>query len=102
MIKDLRNSINRLTESEAKTILLHTLMRIEMIQESNESQKQMIADLFSWCNEILRLNRRNVKREYKTVHIVCGESPAGSLRVGLERGQLTLSSSIKTTLSKRL
>ncbi len=26
-----------------------------------------------------------VEREYEAVHIVCGESPAGSLRVGLGR-----------------
>lgn len=30
-------------------------------------------------------NNRNIEREFKAVHIVCGESPAGSLRVGLGR-----------------
>lgn len=30
-------------------------------------------------------NNRNIEREYNAVHIVCGESPAGSLRVGLGR-----------------
>ena len=30
-------------------------------------------------------NNRNIEREYNAVHLVCGESPAGSLRVGLGR-----------------
>lgn len=30
-------------------------------------------------------NNRNIEREYNTVHLVCGESPAGYLRVGLGR-----------------
>lgn len=87
MIKELRSFINQLSESEAKTILLQTMVRLKMIQESNESQKQMIDDLYSWNNEIVKFhqNKRTVEREYSTVHIVCGESPAGSLRVGLER-----------------
>lgn len=87
MIKDLRNSINQLSESEAKTVLLQTMIRLKMIQESNEPPEQMIDDLHSWYKKILTLpqNNRNFEREYKAVHIVCGESPAGSLRVSLGR-----------------
>ncbi|MEC1759800.1 DUF1835 domain-containing protein [Schinkia azotoformans] len=87
MIKDLRRFVNQLSEREAKKILLQTMIRLEMIQESNELPKQMIDDLHSWYKGILTLSRnnRNVEIEYKAVHIVCGESPAGSLRVGLGR-----------------
>lgn len=87
MIKDLRSSINQLSESEAKTILLQTMIRLALIQESKEPPQQMIDDLHSWYKGILTFseNNRKVEREYKAVHIVCGESPAGSLRVGLGR-----------------
>lgn len=87
LIKDLRRLIKHLSEREAKTILLQTMIRLEMIQESKEPPQQMIDDLHSWYKEIITLpqNNRNVEREYKAVHIVCGESPAGSLRVSLGR-----------------
>lgn len=85
MIKELRSFINQLSESEAKTVLLQTMVRLNLIQESKESAKQMIDDLYSWHNKIIKFhkNKGNIEREYKAVHIVCGESPAGSLRVGL-------------------
>lgn len=87
MTTDLRIFINQLSEKEAKTILLQTMLNLEMIQESKEPPQQMIDDLHAWHKGILTFseNNRKVEREYKEVHIACGESPAGSLRVGLGR-----------------
>ncbi|MGA9226761.1 MAG: DUF1835 domain-containing protein, partial [Mesobacillus sp.] len=85
MIEDLRRSIQQLSENDAKSILLQTMIRVKMIRESNESPGQMIEDLLSWCNEIedSLQNDQVVERDYKTVHLVCGESAAGSLRFTL-------------------
>jgi len=82
MIEDLRRSIRRLSENDAKSILLQTMLRVKMIQESNEAPGQMIEDLSCWYHEIESIlqNDTVVERDYKTVHLVCGESPAGSLR----------------------
>ncbi|WP_243355478.1 DUF1835 domain-containing protein [Bacillus litorisediminis] len=85
MIKDLRNSVNQLTESEAKSVLLHLIIRLKMVHESNESPKEMIDDLYVTYNKFLKItqHKKTMVREYKAVHIVCGESSAGSLRGGL-------------------
>lgn len=82
MIEDLRRSIQQLDEDDAKSILLQTMLRLKMIQESNEAPGQMIEDLSSWYTDIETIlqNDTVVEREYTTVHLVCGESPAGSLR----------------------
>lgn len=86
MVEDLRSAIQQLSESEAKSILLQMLIRLNMIQESHESPKKMIDDLLSWSQEIFQ-HTNAIEREYSTVHLVCGESPAGSLRVGLGSDQ---------------
>ncbi|KRG11897.1 DUF1835 domain-containing protein [Lederbergia galactosidilytica] len=87
MNENLRNSINQLSESEAKSILLQTMLRLKKIPESNESQRQMIKDLHVWWNlKFAQSSKKCTEMEYKTVHIVCGESTTGSLKFGLEHG----------------
>lgn len=82
MIEDLRRSILHLSENDAKSLLVQTMLRLKMVQESNEDTGQVIEDLSSWYQEIETIlqNDTVVEREYKTVHLVCGESAAGSLR----------------------
>ncbi|MEH7444247.1 DUF1835 domain-containing protein [Bacillus sp. JJ1122] len=82
MIEDLRRSIRHLSENDAKSLLLQTMLRLKMVQETNEDPGQIIEDLSSWYNEMETIlqNDQVVERDYKTVHLVCGESAAGSLR----------------------
>lgn len=82
MIEELRQSIRQLPENDAKSILLQTMIRIKMIQEAEEGHVKMIEDLSSWYQDIETIlqNNKGIEREYTTVHLVCGESPAGSLR----------------------
>lgn len=82
MIEDLRRSIRQLSENDAKSLLVQTMLRLKMVQESKEDAGQIIEDLSSWYHEI-EANLQNdqvAERDYKTIHLVCGESPAGSLR----------------------
>lgn len=84
MIKELRSSIEKLSESEAKTFLLHALLRIKMLEESKDSKEQMLEDLYAMYNRILTFQKKSLLDiEYDAVHIVVGEAAAGSLRVGL-------------------
>ncbi|CDO03856.1 hypothetical protein BN988_02386 [Oceanobacillus picturae] len=88
MNKDLKRNIDKLTEEEVRSVLLQTLVRLEMVQESNESPSLLLDDLHNWHNRILQFAQnkgREFDREYNSVHIVCGESSAGSLKVGLEQ-----------------
>lgn len=85
MDKKLRKSIDKLSEREAKTFLFQTVIRQKMILESTYSQEQMINELYAMNNSGLEFlqNKKGIGKKYDTVHIVCGESSAGSLRVGL-------------------
>ncbi|GIN73914.1 hypothetical protein J14TS2_43890 [Bacillus sp. J14TS2] len=86
MNENLRNSVNQLSESEAKGFLLHMMIRLKDIQESNKLERQTIDNLLTSWNQFIKLveQRRGDEREYNMVHIVCGESAAGSLKVGLK------------------
>ncbi|WP_404427260.1 DUF1835 domain-containing protein [Ureibacillus chungkukjangi] len=61
------------------------MFRIKMMQESKNSPEEILEQLNSIYDRIIDVaqNENHVERDYSTVHIVCGESPAGSLRVGL-------------------
>lgn len=87
MIEEINKSIKDLSISDAKNLLLSMMFRIKMMQESKNSPEEILEQLNSIYDLFFEVvqNRNHVEREYSTVHIVCGESPAGSLRVGLGR-----------------
>lgn len=76
-------SIEKLTGSEAKNYLLNMMDQLAMLKESQYAQDETIERLFHLHDEILGVPNNLFKREFKAVHIVCGEAAAGSLRVGL-------------------
>ncbi|WP_040203374.1 DUF1835 domain-containing protein [Neobacillus jeddahensis] len=86
MDDELKQVIQKLSCSKAKSLLLHMMYRLKTIKESNDSQEEMIEKLYFSQDRILGVlkNENHFEREYETVHIVCGESAAGSLKVGLE------------------
>ncbi|MFJ7915779.1 MULTISPECIES: DUF1835 domain-containing protein [unclassified Lysinibacillus] len=87
MIEEIHKSIKDLSVSDAKNLLLSMMFRIKMMQESKNSPEEILEQLNSIYNLFFEVvqNSNHVERDYSTVHIVCGESPAGSLRVGLGR-----------------
>lgn len=90
MINDIKKAIEQLSEEHAKSVLLQSMIRIHMIHEQGGNNQKMIDDLVHWQQEVLRMAKNQhtyVERPYQTVHLVCGESPAGSLKVGLDRHQ---------------
>ncbi|MBV7509677.1 DUF1835 domain-containing protein [Bacillus sp. sid0103] len=87
MDDELNQVIHKLSCSKAKSLLLHMMYRVKTIKESNDSQEEMIEKLYFLHDRILGVlkNGNHFQREYEAVHIVCGESAAGSLKVGLGR-----------------
>ncbi len=87
MIEELKNNISKLSESEAKSLLLLTTLRIQSLKDSSASKEQILQELNSMFNVIseIQQNEKDIQREYQTIHIVCGESGAEALRVGLGR-----------------
>lgn len=84
---DLRKRIQKLSGDRAKSLLFNIMSCIEIMKESKDSQPEMMEKLFFLHDRIKGVlnNEKQGEREYKTVQIVCGESPAGSLKVGLGR-----------------
>ncbi|MFB1082531.1 DUF1835 domain-containing protein [Jeotgalibacillus sp. JSM ZJ347] len=90
MIDDIKKAIEHLSEEHAKSVLLQSMIRIQMIHEQVGDHQKVIDELVHWQQEVLRMAKNQhtyVERPYQTVHLVCGESPAGSLKVGLDRHQ---------------
>jgi hypothetical protein len=88
MNEELYQAIHKLSYSEAKNILFHMMYQLKTIKENNDSQEEKIENLYVLHDRILGVIKKGInkyQREYEAIHIVCGESAAGSLRVGLGR-----------------
>ncbi|MEG6511077.1 DUF1835 domain-containing protein [Desulforamulus ruminis] len=85
MIKDLRKIVKELKESEARSLLLIILLRIKCLAESGYSQEQFSDDLIALYKELLHFSeiKNKIDETYKTIHMVFGDSIAGTLRVAL-------------------
>nr|WP_106779400.1 DUF1835 domain-containing protein [Lysinibacillus timonensis] len=87
MLKEIHQSIKKLSGSEAKSILFHIIYRLQTMQETNKPTDEILKELNSISLEMIEAaqNQNPTEREYSTAHIVCGESAAGSLKIGLGR-----------------
>lgn len=86
MIEKMYQSIQKLSGSEVRNLLVNMMIKIKNMQDSKDLQEEMLGELYSLYNEALGVSQNKVEREFHTVHIACGESTAGSLRYGLGRG----------------
>lgn len=86
MAEELYQSIEKLSGSVARNLLVNMMIKIKNMQESKNLQEEMLEELYSLYDEALGVTQNKMEREYNTVHIACGESAAGSLRYGLGRG----------------
>lgn len=87
-MEELDKLIDKLPCSEAKGLLSNVMYQLNIIKEFQEDRDEIIEGLISFYDETLNVGKNNqyLAREYKTVHIVCGETAAGTLRVGLGCG----------------
>lgn len=87
MIEETRNEIQKLSESVAKSLLLNMFIRLQVVLESKESQEEKLNEVENLYNEMVHLSQAKDKyegmQEYQAIHLVCGESPAGTLRYSL-------------------
>lgn len=84
-MSELHLEIEKLSGSEAKSLLLNILYRIEFLKKEEDSQSNIVQELLSLAEEVQQElhNEREFDSEKTAVHLICGESPAGSLRIGL-------------------
>ena len=84
MHQKIRDSIEQLSGSEAREFLFLALARLEMLSSNDVPKKEIMEEInhiIQDCSSLLPPPRK----DFHTVHIVSGDSAAGSLRFGLER-----------------
>ncbi|MFD2654572.1 DUF1835 domain-containing protein [Gracilibacillus thailandensis] len=87
---ELRRIVKDAEEEEAKAVLLNLFLRIQMAEEIEEiSDRQLAQDVKKVLNDYVAYKRKqeteSMKGNYRTVHIVFGDSIAGSLKMALEK-----------------
>ena len=87
-IEELKKSIEKLPEREAKSLLFHILLRLNLVKETDYSEMDFINDVGNIYETVFKLSieRSKVKEEenFQKVHIVFGPSDAGSLKMTLK------------------
>ncbi len=88
MLKALRDLIDGLSESEAKTWLFQFLYRLQMLDQLDESKEEVAAKVCRMYHEFLDSHAKKARtadtKAAQNVHLVVGASMAGSLNIALE------------------
>ncbi|WP_404350013.1 DUF1835 domain-containing protein [Sutcliffiella horikoshii] len=83
MLEKLKETIEQLSEKDAKTWLRLTLIRLDQITKIDVPKEEMIEEI----QHIVQIidHQPPPRTDYDIIHIAGSESTAGSLKVGLER-----------------
>ncbi|MDT8861203.1 DUF1835 domain-containing protein [Alkalihalobacillus sp. MEB130] len=84
-MKNIIQLIDKLTSNEAKSLLLHTVLRLKDIQQFKPSHEKMSKEIDDLLSEITLAHSDEpiMLEDYEAIHLICGESAAGTLRFGL-------------------
>lgn len=93
MIHELKSIVKNSTEGEVKSLLLQTLLQINMFEEAERyTEEQLVIDLKRTYSDFLQYKRKQTdvksNQSYQAVHILFGDSPAGSFKRVLEKMEL--------------
>jgi hypothetical protein len=84
----LKKAIKGLSEGEAKSLLFHILLRVNLLKETEYSEEEFVNEVREIYRTISDLanerSENNQEGTFKMVHILFGDSPAGSLKVVLK------------------
>lgn len=85
MIDRLWRCVDQLNERESKSLLLALLSEISRVDQTKEAQVTLLNELHRIYDEFIHLEPEEplYEKDLNHIHIVFGESAAGSLKVGL-------------------
>ena len=87
-IEEMKNVIKELPEEEAKLLLFHVFLRVNLLKETAYSKKEFVNNVENLFETIFDVHkdRLEVKQEenFQMIHILFGASSAGSLKVALK------------------
>ncbi|MFF2885788.1 DUF1835 domain-containing protein [Paenibacillus sp. NPDC057967] len=86
----LKDAISRISSDEARTHMLHLLLRAEMVNDTPQSTDQLVEDMMNLQELLVHRAQYGVRSwepdsSSRYVHIVCGDSFAGSLKLALRK-----------------
>ncbi|WP_144510087.1 DUF1835 domain-containing protein [Bacillus sp. FJAT-22090] len=87
MIHKIKKIVEQLSEQEAKSLLLQHFLRLQMLEETNYPESEILASMKKEYQALLKHASEPKYDPYHTVHIVFGDSPAGSLRIALPKDE---------------
>ncbi|TQR19412.1 DUF1835 domain-containing protein [Psychrobacillus vulpis] len=87
MIHKIKKIVEQLSDQEAKSLLLQHFLRIQMLEETNYSEDKFIEGMKKEYEELLKYASESKRQPYHKVHIMFGDSPAGSLRITLPKDE---------------
>ncbi|MBE3570179.1 MAG: DUF1835 domain-containing protein [Bacillales bacterium] len=84
----LKKAIKGLSEGEAKSLLFHLFLRVNLLKETEYSEAEFVNDVRKIYRTISDLaneqSESSQEGTFQMVHILFGDSPAGSLKVVLK------------------
>lgn len=87
-VEELKNAIGELPEREAKSLLFHILFRLNLVKETDYSEKEFIKGVENTYETVFKLSKERSKAKeeenFQKVHIVFCPSGAGSLKMALK------------------
>lgn len=87
-IDKLKKAIKELPEEEVKSLLFHVLLRTKLLRETAYSETEFVNDIENIYDAIFDRSRERSEMtqegDYQMVHILFGDSPAGSLKCALK------------------
>ncbi|MBS4209490.1 DUF1835 domain-containing protein [Bacillus sp. FJAT-50079] len=83
-IEQLKKIINEMPEEEAKSLLFHVFLRVSLMKDTTYSNNEFVNDMENLYDKVLELHNKEMKEDVERVHLLFGDSAAGSLRVALK------------------
>lgn len=87
-IDKLKKVIKELPEEEVKSLLFHVLLRMNLLRETEYSEKEFVSDIENIYDMIFDRSRERAEMSqegnFQMIHILFGDSPAGSLKYALK------------------
>lgn len=87
-IEQLKKNIKELPEEDAKSLLFQVLLRMNLLRESAYSETEVVSDIKNIYDMVFEISRDRSERSqevnFQMIHILFGDSPAGSLKYALE------------------
>ncbi|MFJ5772114.1 DUF1835 domain-containing protein [Psychrobacillus sp. NPDC093180] len=83
MIQELKKFIEQLSEQEAKSLLLQHFLQIQLLEKKSYTESEFTENMKKKYQELLQYSSKQKQQPYHTIHIVFGDSTAGSLKIAL-------------------